>query len=335
MIDPVQAIKRIFSEKKVVIIGDAVADQFLHGSISRVSREAPVFILRHEETETLPGGAANAAANVASLGGLPLLVGLIGGDENGKLLRASLSELNVGVENLVEDFYSTTTTKVRVLAGQSYSVKQQVIRIDYENSATLSDETESKLIEHLRSATEQADALVVSDYGYGVVNIAVFDEARNLAKARNIPLIVDSRFRLSELRGATSATPNQEEVEQLLGKEFTDEDCARLCEDLRFKSLLITCGNQGMMVIESGRGVFRIPAVGSTQPVDVTGAGDTVIAAYALGLASGLDPRQAAAIANHAGGIVVMKKGTATVRADELLGSIAKEAALSRSDVAS
>src|ERR1051325_7163627 len=170
MIDPVQAITKIFPKKKVVIIGDAVADQFLQGTISRVSREAPVFILRHEETETRPGGAANAAANVATLDGQPLLVGLTGRDENGKLLRTSLNSLNVGCEYLIEDFLATTTTKIRVLAGQTYSVKQQVIRIDYENSARLSDETESKLIENLRDAAKHADAMVVSDYGYGVVN---------------------------------------------------------------------------------------------------------------------------------------------------------------------
>jgi rfaE bifunctional protein kinase chain/domain len=334
MIDPVHAITSIFSEKKVVIIGDVVADQFLHGSISRVSREAPVFILRHEETETRPGGAANAAANVASLGARPLLIGVTGNDENRVLLRGSLNDHNVSCEYIIEDFCRTTTTKVRVLAGQPYSVKQQVIRIDYEGSAELSDEIESRLIEHLRLAAKQADAIVVSDYGYGVVSPDIFDEARELATKRDIPLVVDSRFRLSELSGATSATPNQAEVEQLLGKGFTDDDCARLCNDLGFKSLMVTCGNQGMIVIEPGREAFRIHAVGSAQPVDVTGAGDTVIAAYALGLAAGLSVRKAAAVSNHAGGIVVMKKGTATVSKSELLKSVANESVLLRSDFA-
>src|SRR5262249_51343428 len=163
--DPVHAITNIFSEKKVVIIGDIVADQFLHGSISRVSREAPVFILRHEETETRPGGAANAAANVASLGGRPLLIGVTGRDENGGLLPASLNRHDVGSDYLIEDSSVTTTTKIRVLAGQDYSVKQQVIRIDYENSAELSSETTNQLLENLRIVAKQADAIVVSDYG--------------------------------------------------------------------------------------------------------------------------------------------------------------------------
>jgi rfaE bifunctional protein kinase chain/domain len=334
MLDPVNAIANIFPEKRVVIVGDAVADQFLHGSISRVSREAPVFILRHEETETRPGGAANAAANVASLGGRPLLVGVTGADENGELLRASLSNHGVSCEHIIEDFGRTTTTKIRVLAGQNYSVKQQVIRIDYESSGEMTDEIESKLIDNLRLTAKQADAIVISDYGYGVVSPGLFDEARELAAKKDIPIVVDSRFRLSELRGASSATPNQEEVEQLLGKGFTDEDCARLCNDLGFKSLVITCGNKGMIVIETGREVFRIPAVGSTEAVDVTGAGDTVIAAYSLGLASGLTPREAASIANHAGGIVVMKKGTSTAGKSELLESIEKTGALVRSDFA-
>ena len=334
MTDPVHAITNIFLEKKVVIIGDVVADQFLHGSISRVSREAPVFILRHEETETRPGGAANAAANVASLGGHPLLIGVTGSDENGALLRSSLSSNAVSCDYLIEDSGVTTTTKIRVLAGQDHSVKQQVIRIDYENSTALSNDSESRLIDNLRLAAKKADAIVVSDYGYGAVGPEMFDEALKLAAERNIPLVVDSRFRLSEFHGATSATPNQKEVEQILGKGFADKDCIRLCEKLGFSSLIITCGNQGMTIVERDRDAFRIPAVGSTQPVDVTGAGDTVIAAYALGLASGLAPREAAAVANHAGGIVVMKKGTATVGRDELLDSIAKQSTSLRSDVA-
>ena len=315
-------INNSFAGKRVVIAGDLVADQFLSGSISRVSREAPVFILRHEQTETRPGGAANAAANIASLGGTPVLVGYLGDDANGRLLLDALGSLGVDCANVVRSPHFTTTTKIRVLAGQSYSVKQQVIRIDYENIDEISDEMEKQLIHSISELAADADAIVVSDYGYGVVSNSLFDSALNVSRARSIPLIVDSRFRLIEFRGATSATPNQEEVEQMLGSNFTDGDCLKLKDELGLDSLLITCGNKGMILVEKDASIQRIPAVGSAEPVDVTGAGDTVIAAYSLGLASGLSPREAAAIANHAGGVVVMKKGTATVSKEELSRSL-------------
>jgi rfaE bifunctional protein kinase chain/domain len=331
--DLISRISNSFSGKRVIIAGDLVADQFLSGSISRVSREAPVFILRHEETETRPGGAANAAANVASLGGEPVVVGLIGDDENGRLLRSGLEQAGVNCDTAVVSSAITTTTKVRVLAGQSYSVKQQVIRIDYENSNGVSDELRSKLILNLEAAASGADAIVVSDYGYGVVTNALFAAAQKISSDNKIPLIVDSRFRLSEFRGATSATPNKEEVEQILGREFQDGDCARLREELGLDSLLITCGNKGI-VLAGGRSVERIPVVGSMEPVDVTGAGDTVIAAYSLGLACGLTPRESAIIANHAGGVVVMKKGTATVSKEELIASLLNHSLIAQTDTA-
>jgi len=332
--DLINRVTNLFPGKRVVIAGDLVADQFLSGSISRVSREAPVFILRHEETETRPGGAANAAANVASLGGMPLLVGVTADDENGRLLRQSLESAGVNCDHIVSNVGGATTTKVRVLAGQSYSVKQQVIRIDYENSSEFSDELRNRLIENLANASADAAAIVISDYGYGVVDKELFEQARQLATRQAMPLIVDSRTRLREFSGATSATPNQEEVEQLLGPNFSDADCERVCKELGFDSLLVTCGNKGMIVVEKGKNARQFSAIGSTEPVDVTGAGDTVIAAYSLGLASGLTPSEAAAIANHAGGIVVMKKGTATADFAELIGSLRIHEGLAYSDSA-
>lgn len=327
-------IKKTFRERSVVIVGDLVADQFLQGTIARVSREAPVFIMRHDETETRAGGAANAAVNVASLGGKPILIGLVGEDQNGKKLLDTLAAAGVDCDRIVTDSRFETTTKIRVLAGQHYAPRQQVIRIDYENRAPIENDVREKLLRHLISAGEDADAIIVSDYNYGVANTELVECARKISKKRQIPLLIDSRFRLSEFPDATTATPNQDEVEQILGQDFSESDCERLRRELRLQSMLVTRGNKGMLLVEKDRPPRQIDAVGSLEPVDVTGAGDTVIAVYALGLASGLSFLDAARVANHAGGIVVMKKGTASVSSAELLASIAENSEFSISDSA-
>ncbi|MGE3465356.1 MAG: bifunctional heptose 7-phosphate kinase/heptose 1-phosphate adenyltransferase [Pyrinomonadaceae bacterium] len=321
-----------FGGKRIALIGDLVADQFLNGTISRVSREAPVFILRHEETVTLPGAAANAAANVASMGGEPILLGVIGTDSEGERLKASLGNKGVAAGHILSDPEIKTTTKVRVLAGQHYAVRQQVIRIDYENSGELSAELRKRLQDKLDEVAAEIDAIIVSDYGYGAVFDAIFAQARDIADRRGIPLVVDSRYRLSSLTGATAATPNSEEVEQIAGEAFSDNDCQRLRESLGCTALLVTNGNKGMTLFENGTSA-HFDAVGSPEPVDVTGAGDTVIAAFTLALAAGVGYSDAATIANHAGGIVVMKKRTATVSVDELLASLGGAYAAANAEV--
>jgi rfaE bifunctional protein kinase chain/domain len=317
-----------FPNNRIVIAGDLVADQFLHGTIARVSREAPVFILRHDETDTRAGAAANAAVNIASLGAEPVLVGLTGSDHNGELLLENLRGSRVNCDFVISDPSVKTTTKVRVLAGQHYAARQQVIRIDYENTSGIGAPLRQQLLSNFETAVEGADAIVISDYNYGVADRSIYDRALQISKEREVPLLIDSRFRLSDFPNATTATPNQDEVEQLLGKDFTLDQCVELREKLGFSSLLVTCGNQGMLLIEAGAEPQRIAAVGSLEPVDVTGAGDTVIAVYALGLACGLSFKDAAEIANHSGGIVVMKKGTASVTTAELVESIRVNAKL-------
>lgn len=322
MADLTNIINQTFPQKTVVIIGDLVADQFLNGTISRVSREAPVFILRHDTTKTVPGSAANAAVNIASLGGKPVLIGLAGDDANGKLLLDALRQSGIATNNIVTDASLTTTTKVRVLAGQHYAARQQVIRIDYEASPELDAATKQKLRDRLAVAGSDADAIIISDYNYGAVFPEIFADALAISQERGIPLVVDSRFRLESFSGATSATPNSDEVAQILGEDFKTDDCGQLSERLGLKALLVTNGNRGVQLFETGQSPLQIDAVGGTEPVDVTGAGDTVIAAYTLGLASGMSFADAAKIANHAGGVVVMKKGTASVTAAELTNSI-------------
>ena len=315
-------LKSKFKGKRIAVIGDIVADQFLNGTISRVSREAPVFILKHDETETRPGGAANAAANVAALGGAPILVGLVGEDEAGAALEKALINNGVKTDQLVRNMGGKTTTKVRVLAGQPYAIRQQVIRIDYEDREPFEEGVFRSFTENAIAAINEADAVIVSDYGYGAAEERLLEQVQKAATERGVPLIADSRSRLTNFAGFTSATPNQEEAEAILMSEFSLEAAEDLRTQLGFKSLVVTLGSKGMALAEFGKSPIAIPAVGSAQPVDVTGAGDTVIAAFALGLATGLSAFDAATVANHAGGIVVMKRGTAVATIDEVIASL-------------
>jgi rfaE bifunctional protein kinase chain/domain len=318
-----------FSGKRVVVIGDTIADQFIYGEISRVSREAPVFILRHEQTETTPGGAGNCAANLAALGAKVSLISVIGNDETGQILDRKLREAGVDCSGLLQSAGRRTTTKVRILAGQIHSTRQQVIRIDYDTESGLSMELQEALGVEISKAVGDAGAVVISDYNYGVANPAITSLVREAA-GQTVPVLVDSRFRLSEFSDFTSATPNEDEVEQLLGiKHSNQADLESAAEQLRerlgYKALLVTRGGHGMTLIEADAEPMHIEAAGSRQPVDVTGAGDTVIATYALALASGATFADAARLANFAGGIVVMKRGTATVSNSELASAAAAE----------
>jgi D-glycero-beta-D-manno-heptose-7-phosphate kinase len=316
-----------FSAKRIVVVGDTIADQFVYGEINRVSREAPVFILRHEHTETAPGGAGNCAANLAALGAQVSLVSVLGDDETGNVLSGKLREMGVDCSRVLLSDHRQTTTKVRVLAGQIHSTRQQVIRIDYDNRTDLSAEIQENLRSEIPRAVTGADAVIISDYNYGIASPEIGALVRVAAQSGKIPVLVDSRFRLSEFSEFTSATPNEDEVEELLGVKHADEAAlASAAEQLRqrlgYQALLVTRGGNGMTLIEADTAPLHIDAVGSRQPVDVTGAGDTVIASYALALASGASFADAARLANFAGGIVVMKRGTATVSQDEVLASI-------------
>lgn len=321
------SIVRRFRQQRILVIGDSVADQFVYGAINRVSREAPVFILQHEHTETVPGGAANCALNIASLGGKVSLVSVTGEDEAGRALVEKLTEAGVDCRSVVASPALRTTTKVRILAGQTHSTRQQVIRIDYDG-APLSD---PKLHEQLKKAvaerTPHTDLIVVSDYNYGVVDDSMVSFARESAATRQLPILADSRFRLSEFRGFTSATPNQDEVEKLVGTDLNDiVEIQTAGDDLRntlgYRALLVTRGSSGMTLLEAGVDALHLKAVGAREPVDVTGAGDTVMATYALALASDSSFPDAARLANYAGGLVVMKRGTASITSDELENSI-------------
>ena len=321
------SIIRRFPQRRILVIGDVIADQFIYGAISRVSREAPVFILRHEHTETVPGGAANCALNLASLGASVSLVSVAGDDEAGGVLVEKLNAAGVDCSGVLTSPALRTTTKVRILAGQLHSTRQQVIRIDYESDALSDPELRARLRDSVLEQTQAADAVIISDYNYGVADNQMASFTRDAAAVRKIPVLADSRFRLADFVRFTSATPNQDEVEQLLGQEFTQlEELETASEELRerlgYRALLVTRGSNGMMLLEDGVAVVHLDAIGAHEPVDVTGAGDTVMAAYTLALASDSSFPDAARLANYAGGLVVMKRGTASVTREELEHSV-------------
>jgi D-glycero-beta-D-manno-heptose-7-phosphate kinase len=324
-----------FADARVAIFGDLIVDEFIYGEISRVSREAPVLILTYDSTEIVPGGAGNAANNVAALGGAAVPVGIAGGDQTGDRLIESLGR-SMDVRGVVRSKGWRTPTKTRILAGGVHSAKQQVVRIDRTANASIGDAERRALQSKLLSAAARCDALLVSDYGSGLVTPALVREAqqglrRSLGKQP--PVLVDSRYALLEYRNMTTCTPNESEVEQLLGIRIGEntrvlEKAGRtLLDRTRARAVLITRGSRGMALFERGRPTAHIPIFGSDQIADVTGAGDTVIATMTLALAAGASFAEAARLANYAGGLVVMKRGTATVSAGELRRAVQSDRA--------
>jgi rfaE bifunctional protein kinase chain/domain len=319
-----------FRRQRIVVFGDLIADEFVYGRIARVSREAPVLILEYDATEVLPGGAGNAANNVASLGGTVALVSLAGRDEAGDRLFKVLPRA-VERTALTRPRGYRTPVKTRILAGGIHSAKQQVVRIDRHASEAVIDAHRKAAERAALRAIKDADAVLISDYGSGLVQPRFVMElaAKLRAKRPGVPILIDSRYALTRYRGLTACTPNESEVEQVLGVKIDDskrvlEKAGRtLLEQTKMACVLITRGSRGMALFEPGKPTVHIPIFGSDQIADVTGAGDTVMATMTLALAAGGSFEAAATLANHAGGLVVMKRGTATVSAAELRRALA------------
>ena len=312
-----------FGGRTVVVIGDVIADEYLFGKPARISREAPVLILRFSEREVLLGGAANAAHNVTALGGRVVPIGVIGRDGPGEELVALFHARGIATDGIVAETGRPTTVKTRIMAGGYQATRQQVVRLDREPSGELQPITEDALLSRLTALGARADAILVSDYGYGTVTPRVFDRVRALARRSGALVTVDSRYQLPRFTGVTAATPNEAELGQLTGVDVDDERMVekagrQLLERLDARLLLVTRGSQGMALLERDGATTFVPIHGSDEIADVTGAGDTVIGAFTLALASGASPLAAASVANVAGGLVVMKRGTATVTAAEL-----------------
>jgi len=326
-VERLQKIVEAFPKVTITVLGDLVADEFVYGEISRVSREAPVLILKHRERTVLPGGGANAVNNLADLGVNVLPVGAIGDDEPGRLLLKFFRHKHIPVSGVLKDKSYTTVTKTRILAGMTHNTRQQVVRVDREPERPPNSHLTRELFLAAREYLRASDALLVSDYGYGSASPAIVNALRQPRRGRvlSLPLILDSRYRLLEYSGATAATPNEPEVEAALGVRIGHDweklihSGLQIIERMNLQSLLITRGRDGMVAFDQRHAPVDIPIFGSDQVADVTGAGDTVIAAFSAALAAGASTEEAAQLANYAGGIVVMKRGTATVSREELL----------------
>jgi D-glycero-beta-D-manno-heptose-7-phosphate kinase len=319
---------RSFIGCPIVVYGDLLADEFVFGEISRVSREAPVLILKHRESQILPGGAANAVNNLQSLGAVPLPIGVLGRDNPGRELwqQFKMKKIRLSFIRRLSDYQ--TPTKTRFLAGSVHSARQQVLRLDRESRFRHTPETQDAWWKQIQSLLKQCRGMIISDYGYGCVNKEL---VTRISTSRNsLPVTLDSRHGLLLYSGLTSSTPNEPEVEEALGINIGN-DLAKLewagktlLKRQRLRALLITRGRHGMVLFTPREAPMHIPIYGSDEIADVTGAGDTVIAVFTLALAVGATFLEAARLSNYAGGIVVMKRGTATLTAAEL-----KEAVLS------
>ncbi len=328
------ALLESFSLCRVLVVGDLIADEFIYGEVARVSREAPVLILKYDATEIVAGGAGNAANNVAALGGRARLAGIAGADPEGRRL---VSSFHRGVERtaVVRVRQYRTPVKTRILAGGVHSAKQQVVRIDREPGWPLSEAVGRAFSAKIAAALADCDAVLLSDYGSGLVTpglaVAVRKALAKRSRRRRVPVLLDSRYRLLEYRGLTACTPNEAEVEQVLGIRIDDDAEAlerggrQILARTGMRAVVVTRGSRGMALFQKRQPTIHVPIFGSDEIADVTGAGDTVIATLALALAAGASFYEASRLANYAGGLVVMKRGTATVSSAELADAIASD----------
>src|SRR5216683_1578833 len=328
--DRLRKLVESFPKLTVTVLGDLVADEFVFGEISRVSREAPVLILKHRDRKVVPGGGANAIYNLADLGVNVLPVGVVGDDEPGRLLLRAFRHKRIPVSGVLKDKSYSTVTKTRILAGFAHTAGQQVVRLDREPAEGPNSHLRRELVLATREYARASDALLVSDYGYGAATPALLNAVREKRGIDKVPVTLDSRHRMLQFSGITAATPNEAEVEEALEVEV-GQDWGTLCSAgaeiisrMKLKSLVITRGRDGMVAFSGKHKPLNIPVFGSDQVTDVTGAGDTVIATFTAALAAGATAEEAAHLANYAGGIVVMKRGTATVSQQELLEALDK-----------
>ncbi len=321
-----RAVVERMSGQRVAVLGDPVLDVYLYGSTHRISREAPVLIVKEDARASFLGGAANTAHNFAALGAKTTLIGLVGPDEAGHELAALAESAHVDASRLVHRTTGHTITKTRVLAGGLHTRKQQMLRIDRENDRPIDDEEKARLVAAVVDAFDDLDALVVSDYGDESLTDVYVDLAAR-ARAAGKLVVVDSRYALGRFSGVSAVTPNEPEVEETFSLTLKSAEDARvaaerLVSELSLDYALLTRGSEGMAVAAKGRETVMLPAHGGHEAVDVTGAGDTVTAAFTLGLLAGADVVDAARLANIAASEVVRVMGAATCSPEVLLREI-------------
>jgi rfaE bifunctional protein kinase chain/domain len=324
----IEAILDVSRNARVLVLGDVMLDQFVWGNVRRISPEAPVPVVEFERESFMPGGAANVARNLTALHIPTELFGVVGRDENATRLRQLLTEQNVVCHGLLKDSRRPTSVKTRIIAHQ-----QQMARVDRESTAPLDERTLRRLLSAVEETIYQADAVVVGDYGKGVVTQPLLDELKGICRERGVWLSLDPKpINRLDLSGLSLITPNRKEAFELADRHdvsraanpLEDKTLLEVANDLlaRFQPavLLVTLGDQGMLLCQRGRKPFHIPTV-AQEVFDVSGAGDTVIATYTMAIAGGASPLEAAIISNHAAGVVVGKLGTATLTEQELLDS--------------
>jgi rfaE bifunctional protein kinase chain/domain len=315
-----------FAGARVALYGDLVLDRFILGTPKRISREAPVIILRHEEQRDIPGGGANALANLAALGVQVSVVAAVGDDEPGRALTAALNDCGVDTSKIETVPGYSTPTKVRILGGGPTSLKHQVARYDIEDTLPDDGDWKSSILKNIREESSRCGAIAISDYGYGCVQPSAVQHLAQSKPGRPW-LCLDSRYRIGRFVGVHGATPNLEELEAHCGRRLRFDSAVataadELREELGARFVLATRGNRGMTLVEQDHDPHHIPVFGTDQVADVTGAGDTVLAVLTAALAAGAEPLDAANLANIAAGLVVMKLGTATISAAELRTAI-------------
>jgi rfaE bifunctional protein kinase chain/domain len=317
-----------FSGKRLLVIGDMVADEYLIGNPTRISREAPVLILELQEERTIPGGAANVAVNARSLGAEVFLAGVVGDDLPGQRLRRAIDELGMHQEGLFTDTKRPTSTKTRIMAGSTQLVRQHIVRIDRVDTSEVCGPYKGQIIDYIKRILPSIDAVMLSDYENGVISPEIIETCIPLARQLNKIVVVDSHGSLLRFQGVTALTPNQPEAELTLHMTIRTQDDLeeagqRLLEGCKARGVLITRGSEGMSLFEVDRPPLHLPIhhlSWASEIVDTNGAGDTVAATFTLAQLAGASMAEAAYLANAAAALVVRRLGCASNTQEELMG---------------
>lgn len=315
---------------KILVVGDLAIDEMIYGDTERISREAPVLILQHTHTNIILGAASNAAHNASVINnGKVSVIGVIGDDYQAEQLKEALTSANIDINYLVEEKGRKTVTKTRISGSCSQSVTQQIVRVDRQTKAPIKPETENKIIKNLEKLIPNFDAIILSDYHIGVLTQKVIDKSIELSNKYNKVIVVDAQKDLDKYKNVTSMTPNLPDTQKFTGLDLTNSEQIikagnLIIDKTNAKSVLITCGSDGMVVVDKNLGSDIIPVFNRSKVFDVTGAGDTVTAIYTMGLATGAEPLYAAVMGNIAASIVIKQFGCATTTTNEMIKTLEK-----------